>query len=72
MNRRIKLIPKGLPHCYITVKVSKYYGQICLKNFLLYFMSSLKDPIFENSKFVAEIYFIFLKIRPTSNFEFFQ
>ena len=53
-------------------KVSKYYGQDCLKNFLLHFMSSLRAPISENSHFVAGIYFIFLKTRLKSNFKCFQ
>ena len=35
-------------------------------------MSSLTAPVFENSDFVAEIYFIFLKTRPKSNFKCFQ
>ena len=35
-------------------------------------MSSLRVIIFENSKFVAEIYFIFLKTSPRSNFKCFQ
>ena len=35
-------------------------------------MSSLTVPIFENSTFVAETYFIFLKTRPRSNFKSFQ
>ena len=32
-------------------------------------MSSLRAPVFENSNFVAEIYFIFLKTCPRSNFK---
>ena len=35
-------------------------------------MSSLKVLIFENSNFVDEIYFIFLKTRPRLNFKCFQ
>ena len=35
-------------------------------------MSSLRVPIFENSKFVAETYFIFLKTSARSNFKYFQ
>ena len=35
-------------------------------------LSSLRAPIFENSHFVAEIDFIFLKARPRSNFKGFQ
>ena len=50
-------------------KVSKYYDQDYLKNFLLPFMSSLRAPFFENSHFVAYIYFIFLKTHPRSNFK---
>ena len=53
-------------------KVSKYYGQDCLKYFLLHFMSSLRAAIFENCHFAAEIYFIFLKTHPRSNFKCFQ
>ena len=45
-------------------EVSKYYGQYFLENFLLHFMSSLRALIFENSHFVAEIHFIFLKTHP--------
>ena len=44
----------------------------CLKNFLLHFISSLKVSIFENSNFVAKIYFIFLKACPRSHFKCFQ
>ena len=35
-------------------------------------MSSLKVPTFESSNFVAEIYFMFLKTHPKSNFKCFQ
>ena len=35
-------------------------------------MSSLRAQIFENSCFVAEIYFIFLKTSPRSNFKCFE
>ena len=53
-------------------KASKYYGQDSLKNFLLHFMSSIRPLIFENSHFVAEIHFIFLKTHLRSNFKCFQ
>ena len=53
-------------------KVTKYYGQDCQKNFILHFISSLRAPISENSHFAAEIYFIFLKTQPRSNFKCFQ
>ena len=53
-------------------KVSKYYDRHCLKNLLLHFMSLLIVPIFKNSHAVVEIYFIFLKTRPKSNFKDFQ
>ena len=49
-----------------------YFGQDCLKNFLLHFSSSLRVLNFENSNFVAEIYFIFLKTCTRSNFKCFQ
>ena len=48
--------------------VSKYYDQHCLTNFLLHFMSLLRAPIFKNSHSVAEIYVIFVKTHPRSNF----
>ena len=35
-------------------------------------MSSLTAPFFENSHFVTEIYFIFLKASSRSNFKCFQ
>ena len=35
-------------------------------------MSSLRVPYFENSNFVAKIYFIFLKTPTRSNFKWFQ
>ena len=35
-------------------------------------MSLLTDPIFKNSHFLAEIYFIFLKTHPRSNFKVIQ
>ena len=35
-------------------------------------MSSLRAPIFENSHFVAEVYFIFIKTSPRSNFRCFE
>ena len=53
-------------------KVSNYYDQDCLKNFRLYFMSLIRSPIFENSHFPAEVFFIFLNTRPRSNFKGFQ
>ena len=53
-------------------KVSKYYDQDCLKNFLLHFVSLLRGLIFKNSHFVADIYFIFIKTCPRSNFKGFQ
>ena len=43
-----------------------------LKNFLLHFTSLLRAPIFKNSHFVAEIYFIFPRTRPRLNFKGFQ
>ena len=53
-------------------KVSKYYDQDCLKNFLLDLMSLLGVPIFLKSHFLAEIHFIFLKTHPRYNFKGFQ
>ena len=35
-------------------------------------MSSLRAPIFENSHFVDEVYFIFIKTSPRSNFKYFE
>ena len=45
------------------------FRQDCLKNFLLHFISPLRVPLFENSNFVVEICFIFLKTCPRSNFK---
>ena len=42
-------------------KVSQYYGQDCLKNITLFFMSLLRAAIFKTNQFLVEIYFIFLK-----------
>ena len=42
-------------------KVSKYYENDCLKNFLLLFMSLLIVKFIKNSHILARIYFIFLK-----------
>ena len=42
-------------------KVSSYYENDCLQNFLLLFMSLLIAPIVKNSHIWARIYFIFLK-----------
>ena len=42
-------------------KVSKYYGQDCLKNFTLQFMTLLRAAVFKTSHFFVEIYFIFLQ-----------
>ena len=39
-------------------KVSKYYDQDRLKNILLHFTSLLRAPIFKNSHFLAEIFFL--------------
>ena len=43
------------------MKVSKYYENNCLQNFILLFMSLLAASIVENINFLAGIYFIFLK-----------
>ena len=53
-------------------KVSQYYDQDCLKKFFFHFMSLLRAPILKNNQFLAEIFFIFLKTRPGSNFKGFQ
>ena len=44
-------------------KGSKYYDQVCFKFFVLHLISLLKAPILENSQFLVEISFIFLKKR---------
>ena len=43
-------------------KVSKYYDQDCLKNFIFRFMSLLRAPILKKVIFLVEIFLIFLKI----------
>ena len=53
-------------------KVSKCYGQDCLKNITLFFMSLLRAAIFKTNHFFVEIYFIFLKKRLNSNLKGFQ
>ena len=42
-------------------KVSKYYKNDCMQNFLLLFMSILRAPIFKKSHILVKSYFIFLK-----------
>ena len=42
-------------------RVSNYYEQDCLQNFLLFFMSLLTALIVKNSHILAVIYFTFLK-----------
>ena len=42
-------------------KVSKYYENDCLQNFILLFMPLLTTPVVNNSHIKARIYFIFLK-----------
>ena len=44
-----------------TSKVSKYYENDCLQNFLLHFMSLLTAKFVKNSHIWARIYFNFLK-----------
>ena len=51
---------------------AKHCFQRHLKNFLLHFISLLRDPIFKNIYVVAEVDFIFLKTRRRSNFKRFQ
>ena len=43
-----------------------------MKIVCLHFMSLLTAPIFKNSQFLAEIYFISLNKQPRSNFQGFQ
>ena len=42
-------------------KLSKYYENDCLQNFLLLFMSLLTAKFVKNSHIWARVYFIFLK-----------
>ena len=51
-------------------KVSKYYENDCLQNFLLLFMSLLTAKFVKNSHILARIYFISLKnaLKQTCNF----
>ena len=53
-------------------KVSKYYDQYCLQNFILLFMSLLTAPIVKNSHILAGIYFIFPKKCPRRNLKVIQ
>ena len=55
-----------------TPKVSKYYENDSLQNFLLPFMSLLTALIVKTSLILAGIYFIFLKKRPRPNLKGFQ
>ena len=53
-------------------EVSIYCDPDCLQDFLLFFMSLLTAPIFQNSHILAVIYFIFLTKRPGPNLKGFQ
>ena len=45
-------------------RVSKYYENDCLQNFLSHYMSLLTAKFVKGSRVWARIYFIFLKKRP--------
>ena len=42
-------------------RVSKYYENDCLQNFILHFVSLLTAKLVKNSNILARIYFIFRK-----------